>query len=82
MEEPERRLGIQVKNSPGQTQTDQFWRPLAIAFKGVAMAMAAVTVALVILGEGDAGTYGIFLAVGLFSVAIGSLMDHRRGPTA
>lgn len=58
-----------------------FWHPLAIAFKGVAMAMAAITIAFVILTAGDAGTYAIFLAIGLFAMAVGSMMDHRRNPS-
>lgn len=58
----------------------RFWHPLALAFKGVAMAMAAVTIAFVILAAGDAGTYATFLAIGLFAMVVGSLADHRKGP--
>lgn len=60
---------------------------LALAFKGVALAMAAMTIAFIALGEGDRGISAIFLAIGLFSIAVGSVMDHRmalgrntRGP--
>ena len=56
------------------------WFALGIAFKAVAMAMSAVTVAFIILDEGDASTYGIFLAIGLFAVAVGSMMHHRKRP--
>lgn len=73
---------MQTIESTRQPARDQgFWHPLAIAFKGVAMAMAAVTIAFVVLGAGNAGTYATFLAVGLFAMAVGSLMDHRRNPT-
>lgn len=60
------------------SQTGELWHPLAIAFKGVTMAMAAVTVAFVILEAGDTGLYATFLAIGLFAMAVGSIMDHRR----
>lgn len=53
------------------------WYVLGLAFKAVAMAMAAITIVFIILEAGDAGTYGIFLAIGLFSMVIGSIMDHR-----
>lgn len=56
------------------------WFALGIAFKAVAMAMAMVTVAFIILDEGDAGTWGIFLAIGLFAVAVGSMMHHQKRP--
>ena len=70
---------MQTIEKTGQRERDQrFWYPLAIAFKGVAMAMAAVTIAFVILAAGDAGTYAIFLAIGLFAMVVGSMMDHRR----
>ncbi len=69
---------IETTRQPAQDQ--RFWHPLAIALKGVAMAMAAVTIAFVVLGAGDAGTYATFLAIGLSAMAVGSLMDHRRNP--
>lgn len=56
----------------------QLWAALAIAFKGVAMAMAALTIAMVTWGAGDAGAHAIFLAIGLFAMAVGSVTDHRR----
>lgn len=72
---------MQTIEKTGQPKSDQrYWYPLAVAFKGVAMAMAAVTIALVILAAGDAGTYAIFLAIGLFALAVGSMMDHRQNP--
>lgn len=72
---------MQTMDRAGQATRDQrVWHPLAIAFKGVAMAMAAVTIAFVILGAGNAGTYATFLAIGLFAMAAGSMMDHRRNP--
>lgn len=61
-------------------RVERFWHPLAMAFKGVAMAMAAVTIAFVILDAGNAGTYATFLAIGLAAMAVGSLMDHRLNP--
>jgi cell division protein FtsW (lipid II flippase) len=72
---------METMERTGTPVRDQrFWHPLGLAFKAVAMAMAAVTIAFVILAEGDAGTYATFLAIGLFAMAIGSMMDHRRGP--
>lgn len=69
---------MQTIERTGQPVRDErFWHPLAMAFKGVAMAMAAVTIAFVILDAGSAGTYATFLAIGLFAMAVGSLMDHR-----
>lgn len=56
----------------------QMWAALATAFKGVAMAMAALTIAMVALDAGDAGAYAISLAIGLFAMAVGSVTDHRR----
>lgn len=53
------------------------WAAVALAFKGVAMAMAAVTIAMVALTAGNAGTYALFLAIGLFAMAVGSITDHR-----
>lgn len=70
---------IQETRQPARDR--RLWRPLAIAFKGVAMAMAAVTIAFVILAAGDPGTYATFLAIGLIAMAIGSMMDHRRSPS-
>lgn len=56
------------------------WFALGLALRGVAMAMSVMTIAFVILDEGDASTYGIFLAIGLLAMAVGSIMDHRRTP--
>lgn len=67
----------QVRQS---THDERLWHPLAIAFKGVAMAMVAVTIALVTLAVGNAGIYAAFLAIGLFAMAVGSMMDRRRNP--
>lgn len=72
---------MQTIEKTGDTESDhRLWYPLAMAFKGVAMGMAAVTIALVILAAGDPGTYAIFLAIGLFALAVGSMMDHRQDP--
>jgi len=46
---------------------------LSTVFNIIGMAMAAVTIAFVAIGAGDAGTYAIFLAIGLFSLAAGSI---------
>ena len=52
-------------------------RARALAFQIAAMGLAAATIALAILDGGDAGTYSFILALGVFSLAIGSLM-HRQ----
>jgi hypothetical protein len=49
---------------------------LALAFKVVALAMAVLTIVFVALEEGEAGLYAIYLAIGLATMAIGSIMDH------
>lgn len=51
---------------------------LALAFKALAMAMGAVTIAFVAIDEGDAGTWSIFLSIGLVALGIGSMMGQSR----
>lgn len=53
--------------------------PLAIAFKAVGMAMAALTIVFVILDSAGADIMFIFLAIGLFSVAAGSIASQSIG---
>jgi len=43
---------------------------VALAFKGVAMAMAAVSIALTAIKVGSFDLYVILLAIGLFALAI------------
>ena len=50
---------------------------VALAFKGVAMAMAAVAIALTAINVGTFDLYVILLAIGLFSMAIASIMEAR-----
>lgn len=59
--------------------TDQTWRAVALAPKISAMGLAAATIALVALGGGDEGTYGVILAIGLFVLAVASNMEHQPG---
>ena len=74
-------MTMQTIGETGQQARDRgFWHPLAMAFKGVAMAMAVVVIAFGILDAGSPGTYATFLAIGLFAVATGSMMDHHRNP--
>jgi hypothetical protein len=54
------------------------WKALSLAFKIAAMGLAAATIALVILDAGDAGTYSIILAIGLFVMAVGSTMEQQE----
>lgn len=54
------------------------WRALALTFKIAAMGLAAATIALAILDAGDAGTYSIILALGVFSLAVGSVMYQQE----
>lgn len=51
---------------------------VALAFKIAAMGLAAATIALAILDAGDAGTYSIILGLGVFSLAIGSVMHQQE----
>lgn len=53
-------------------------RALALAFQIAAMGLAAAPIALAILDAGDAGTYSIVLALGIFSLTIGSLMNQQQ----
>lgn len=50
---------------------------VALAFKGVAMAMAAVSIALIVIEVGTFDLYVVLLAIGLFSMAIASIMESR-----
>lgn len=59
-------------------QSEIAWRPIALAFKIAAMGLAGATIALAILDAGDAGTYAVILAIGLFMLAIGSVMHQQR----
>jgi hypothetical protein len=51
---------------------------LALAFKIAAMGLAGATISLAVLGAGDAATYAVILAIGLFSLAIGSVMHQQQ----
>ena len=50
---------------------------VSLAFKGVAMAMAATSIALAAINVGTFDLYVILLAIGLFSMAIASIMEAR-----
>ncbi len=54
------------------------WRPIALALKIGAMGLAGATISLAALDAGDAGTYSVILAIGLFLLAIGSVMHQQR----
>lgn len=51
---------------------------LALALKAVGPALGAATIALVALGVTNTGTLFILLSVGLFALAVGSIMDGNR----
>lgn len=51
---------------------------LALAFKIAAMGLAGATISLAILDAGDAATYSVILAIGLFSLAVGSVMHQQQ----
>ena len=51
---------------------------VALAFKGAAMAMAAVSIALTAINVGTFDLYLILLAIGLFSMAIASIVEARE----
>jgi hypothetical protein len=55
---------------------------LSLAFKAVALAMAVLTIVFVALDEGEAGLYAIYLAIGLATMAVGSIMDHSSPSSA
>lgn len=54
------------------------WRPVALALKIAAMGLAGATISLAILGAGDEATYAVILAIGLFLLAVGSVMHQQR----
>lgn len=58
--------------------TASTWKALALAFTIAAMGLAAATITLAILDAGDAGTYSVILALGIFSLAIGSVMHQQE----
>jgi hypothetical protein len=51
---------------------------VALAFKGVAMAMAAVSIAFTVIDVGSFDLYVILLSIGLFSMAIASILEPSR----
>lgn len=48
---------------------------VALAFKGVAMAMSAVSIALIVIDVGTYDLYVVLLSMGLFSMSIASIME-------
>lgn len=52
-------------------------RIVALAFKGIAMAMAAVSIALTVIQVGTFDLYVILLSIGLFFISIASIMEAR-----
>lgn len=51
---------------------------LALAFKIAAMGLAGATISLAFLDAGDETTYAAILAIGLFSLAVGSVMHQQQ----
>lgn len=49
---------------------------VGLAFRLVAMAMAAVTIALVVIDVGGVNLYIVLLAVGLFFLPVASLIER------
>jgi len=50
---------------------------LALAFEALTMAMAALSIIFVALDLTDNNLHVVFLAVGLFTLSIASIMEHR-----
>ena len=57
--------------------TNQLRTTVALAFKAVAMAMAALAIAFTALDYGDGSLMVILLSSGLFSLAFAAIMDNR-----
>jgi hypothetical protein len=51
---------------------------VALAFKGVAMAMAAASIALTAIEAGTFELYVTLLSIGLFCLSIASIMERGR----
>lgn len=51
---------------------------VTLAFKAVALAMSVATIVLVILKSADVGSYIIFLSIGLFAIALATIMDYKK----
>jgi hypothetical protein len=54
------------------------WGALALAFRSRRWASPPPTIALAIIDTRDAGRYAIILALGVFSLAIGSVMLQQQ----
>ena len=57
--------------------TNQLRTIVALAFKTVAMAMAALAIAFTALDYGDVSLMVILLSIGIFSLAFATIMDNR-----
>ena len=57
--------------------TNQLRTIVALAFKTVAMAMAALAIAFTALDYGDVSLMVILLSIGIFSLAFAMIMDNR-----
>lgn len=56
---------------------NQLRTTVALAFKAVAMAMAALAIAFTALEYGDSSMMIILLSIGLFSLALSTIMEAR-----
>lgn len=51
---------------------------VGLAFRAVAMAMAALSIAFVALRAGTLELYALFLSIGLFSLALSQFMPRKE----
>ncbi|MDD5126852.1 MAG: hypothetical protein PHR43_01950 [Dehalococcoidales bacterium] len=51
---------------------------VSLAFKAVALAMAVVTIVMIVLGTGNMSSYVMFLSIGLFAIALAAVMDYEK----
>jgi hypothetical protein len=66
-------LTINVMKGKNMNETKSI---VGLAFRLVAMAMAAVTIALVVIEVGGVNLYIVLLAIGLFFLPVGSLIER------
>lgn len=66
-------LTINVMKGKNMNETKSI---VGLAFRLIAMAMAAVTIALVVIEVGGVNLYIVLLAIGLFFLPVASLIER------